>query len=269
MIKKALLAMFAISAVVNASTLDVGLVAHYTFDQDWTDSSGNQRDLVVNNAIIKSNGRYGWDPDSGTFNVSSTADFSTHTSARADYINANAPSQNMTAFTFASWVKIDNFNRVSPNEWSYLLGGNIYNGMQVRVAVMPDYNKSFSFLAWPHSNASAAFNGIDDPYNIVEGSWNHIAVTHDAATNLTEFFLNGEKKQEFTNGDPAHLDANYFFLGNYYYEVYNAGEMDDVRLYNRPLTSSEVHHLAVPEPSALSLLAIGLGGWALVHRRRS
>ena len=29
-----------------------GLIAHYSFDQDWTDSSGNQRDLSVYSSSI-------------------------------------------------------------------------------------------------------------------------------------------------------------------------------------------------------------------------
>jgi hypothetical protein len=269
MIRGAVVLLSIACSVANGSTLDVGLVAHYRFDQDWKDSSGNQRDLTVSSANIKINGRYGWDPDSGTYRTTSTADFSTSSGARATYINGNTPSQNLVGFTFASWVKIDNFNRISPNEWSYLLGGDIYNGLQVRVSVAPDYNKNFWVLAWPHSNGFPAFNGVENATNIASGSWNHVAVTHDATTNLTEFFLNGQKKYEFINADPAHLDANYFFLGNSYHAQYNAGEMDDVRLYNRALTSLEVNYLAIPEPSAFSLLAIGLGVLAIVRRRRS
>jgi hypothetical protein len=49
MIKSLLLAMFAISAVVNASTLDVGLLAHYTFDGNALDQSGNGHDGVASN----------------------------------------------------------------------------------------------------------------------------------------------------------------------------------------------------------------------------
>ena len=50
-------------------------------------------------------------------------------------------------------------------------------------------------------------------------------------------------------------------------------EIDDVSIYNRALNSAEVATLyaneSVPEPSALSLLVIGLGGLAMIRRRRS
>jgi hypothetical protein len=55
--------------------------------------------------------------------------------------------------------------------------------------------------------------------------------------------------------------------------LYFHGSIDDVRLYNRPLSETEVATLyateSVPEPSSLSLLAIGLGGLAMMRRRRS
>jgi hypothetical protein len=45
------------------------------------------------------------------------------------------------------------------------------------------------------------------------------------------------------------------------------GYLSDIRIYQFALTESQV--LAVPEPSAVSLLALGLGGLAILRRRRS
>jgi hypothetical protein len=43
-----------------------------------------------------------------------------------------------------------------------------------------------------------------------------------------------------------------------------------LEIYNRALTNTEVQSITtVPEPSALSLLAVGLGGMAMLRRRRS
>jgi len=50
-------------------------------------------------------------------------------------------------------------------------------------------------------------------------------------------------------------------------------EWDDMRIYDRTLSSAEVTQIyaleSVPEPSALSLFAVGLGGLAMLRRRRS
>jgi hypothetical protein len=45
------------------------------------------------------------------------------------------------------------------------------------------------------------------------------------------------------------------------------GYLSDIRIYQFALTEAQV--LAVPEPSALSLLAVGLGALAMMRRRRS
>jgi hypothetical protein len=49
--------------------------------------------------------------------------------------------------------------------------------------------------------------------------------------------------------------------------------IDDVRIWDRSLSNTEVAALyateRIPEPSALSLLAVGLGGLAMMRRRRS
>ena len=47
MIRQVLLVMSFATAVVNASTLDVGLLAHYTFDGNALDQSGNGHDGVA------------------------------------------------------------------------------------------------------------------------------------------------------------------------------------------------------------------------------
>jgi hypothetical protein len=54
---------------------------------------------------------------------------------------------------------------------------------------------------------------------------------------------------------------------------FSRGGIDDLQFYDSALSSLQVSQIytqqLIPEPSALSLLAVGLGGLALVRRRRS
>ena len=69
--------------------------------------------------------------------------------------------------------------------------------------------------------------------------------------------------------------AAFGFTGNNYFQFGGRRdvEIDDVRFYQRALTSTENAYLysveSVPEPSALSLLVVGLSGLAIFRRRRS
>jgi hypothetical protein len=113
-------------------------------------------------------------------------------------------------------------------------------------------------------------NTIDHDDLTIAAGWTHFAVVNDGAGNVTTY-VNGVSTGTATAlSDPFDTAAMPFFIGGdasptQGIEFFQGG-IDDVRIYDNALTPSEVAALAVPEPS--SALLLGLGGLALLRRRR-
>lgn len=101
--------------------------------------------------------------------------------------------------------------------------------------------------------------------------WTHVAGSYDGA-NL-RLYVNGTPVA--TQAQTGSLQVNAFPLrigGNTYGNEFFPGRIDDVRIYDRALSQSEIQAdmaTPVPEPGAFGQLAAGAGLLAWLHRRRS
>ena len=254
MIKKAiLLVMSFMTALVNASTLDLGLVAHYTFDGNANDISGNGMNGIVQGVALVSD----------RFNVSNRAySFSGEYEPES---NIKIPGLVTGANrTFSSWIKLTGGQdgpRVfsfSPGEMTIDLNVNGLQRLNINTQTVEGgdgfstsgidlFNKWTHVVGvWSEIGGAIYMNG----HAITQKTWTAVAIT------------------DYSNGFIPEIGGNSGALWDPF-----AGVIDDVRIYNRALTASEVAEIytteSVPEPSALSLLAIGLGGLAMMRRRRS
>ena len=123
-------------------------------------------------------------------------------------------------------------------------------------------------LRYSENTALHGYTGFGGPFSEFSANkWQHITVTKTGS--VWNYYYNGFLNYTKNNGSPAvTFDKNFYYLfnsGGYQYEL--NGQVSDLVIYDRALTSSEVAQL-VPEPSALSLPAIGLGGLAMMRRRR-
>jgi hypothetical protein len=118
-------------------------------------------------------------------------------------------------------------------------------------------------------------NGVVDAFSsggatVPNDEWVHIAASLSSTSGIT-FYLNGAV--DGTNANTANNNPgdDLFGIGRSYGNgegQYLAGRMDDVRVYDRVLTGSEVASLTIPEASTGLLVA--LAGLALgLQRRRS
>ena len=98
----------------------------------------------------------------------------------------------------------------------------------------------FDFYDGTHESIAQSGKVIDD------GLWHHIACVRDKTSNHITIYVDGLSGTPVTdtsvdlNSTGQNLEIGYFHLssGNYY-----VGSIDDVRIYNRPLSADEVKAL--------------------------
>jgi len=245
-----------------------GLVAHYSFDGNANDTSGNDHDGTVYGAALTTD-RFG--------NVNSAYGFD----GIDDYINVPYSQAFQTAdYTLAAWIRLhgdlstgaggeivagrgEDFS--TDRGWSWLSIGAADDrwGTGLRVGYETNADTDLFYHTgifpeidtWTHVAATRSTDGEITIYKdgAVIGNW---LSTPTPTTMCNQDLTIGAR---WTSGtQPYHL-AGYF-----------EGSLDEIRLYDRALSRAEIQELAyVPVPSAVLLATIGLSfaGWRLRRRK--
>ncbi|MHC4499549.1 MAG: LamG-like jellyroll fold domain-containing protein, partial [Planctomycetota bacterium] len=198
-----------------------GLVAHYKFDQDATDSSGNNN-----------HGRPSGNPPWVAGKIGSAVELD----GGHDYVDCgNSPSLNITGeITIAAWIYPtgngdSNFPRIVDKSNGT---GGPDPGYKIYLRAAQDYVVTLS-AGGQYLNSSAS---------VVLDTWNYVAVTMTGTQ--WRLHLNGTWEEWDETTLPS-LSSNPLFIGhspagNRHFQ----GMIDDVRIYNRVLTPAEIAWLA-------------------------
>ena len=248
-------------------TITDGLVAHYTFSGNLNDSSQSTNNLTVTSTGT-SLGADRFGNSNNALRLGSTVDF-----AQSD---KNISISGNGSHSVSVWIKSD----YATNRWntgtilkfgdeSQIAG---VNALKIELTASGRLTMWGQYADWNAQNLSDTFK-----------SWTQIVYTYNGDLFSSAFYING-------NGVPSSVSGLYqattfnivntplvigkFGLGDGGYEDYGSGLpnglVDELRVYNRALSSSEIQQIytleSVPEPSALSLLAVGLG--VVLRRRR-
>jgi hypothetical protein len=213
--------------VISAS----GLVAHYPLDESSgstaTDAHGNNDGQLENGPVWVSG------PVNGALSFDGIDDVVTIDHASAQDISSG--------YTFAAWVRHDVQSSgvrpalISKNNsggWGTQFaigrtsaGGNVVGG-NVRMSVSHGQDEAFTGWAFPYQQ------------------WHHLAVVWDG--DEADFYLNGtlEESVAMTTAPGTNTgDLSLGFGRINWSPGYFVGQMDDVYLYNRTLSSSEITNL--------------------------
>ncbi|MFC2124526.1 LamG-like jellyroll fold domain-containing protein [Bacteroidota bacterium] len=203
-------------------------IAYYPFNGNANDESGNGYDGTENGGVTLTTDRFGtaasaysFDGSSGYIILPSNTIF--------DFDNQD--------FTLSVWIKpitISNDNRVI----NY--GGSVYNQYLICAA------GTNTIYGGAYVDGT---NGTTDPTNIpIDNQWHHLTFVRDNANNTVSFYVDAILRSSNTGGSGTLADKEAdrrLTIGRKQRtsgqsESYFHGDIDDVRIYNRALTSNEV-----------------------------
>ena len=210
-------------------SLSLGLVAYYPFNGNANDESGNEIHGTSVNSVLDAD-RYG--------QTDAARRFSPSWRSRVEIPWQTNLVTNVTCFSF--WFKTAELDPRAP----FVISGTA------------EYDFSF------HLNSAARYDGlrfIPSPFVVVDstegykaGVWNHVVAVSGSDSQEQGIWLNGRKISTYVSGgDPAapsqHV-SDRLWIGGRQYEssrsgTYFDGWIDDVRIYNRALSSQEVASL--------------------------
>jgi len=207
-----------------ADPASTGLVAYYAMDNNAEDGSGNGNHGTLQGAPQWVEGLIG---KALQFN------------GGTDYVEvADAPGLDIiNTITIAAWIKANTFGN-----WR----GFVVKGLETAPYAMQMWGDGSLRFGWNYGSPPGAVgNGlVNSNGKMPLGEWAHLAVTYDGST--LRFYINGGLDTQETdvslvfgtNDEPLILGCD-FPGGDEYFD----GAMDDVRVYNRALSPSEVMFL--------------------------
>ena len=174
-------------------------------------------------------------------------------------------------FSVAAWVKLD---PGSSNVWvtSKMESSGSFRGWGLQARGTGSSPSNAVELWLRHTNSPSNYLAVRGVADVsLETDWTHLAATYDGSSTLegVSIYVNGKPltttamSQSLTQADTANSIP--FSVAGRNTSGSLRGALDEVGVWNRVLTASEVASL-VPEPSAALLLALAMLG--LLSRRR-
>ncbi|MCX6165848.1 MAG: LamG domain-containing protein, partial [Ignavibacteriae bacterium] len=233
--KKLLLSLFCLMLIsqiaLTQSSLDSGLVAYYPFNGNANDSSVNHNNGTVYNATITTD-RFGNPNSAYSFNGTNA------------YIVASANTLPSTVRSISLWFYANNVTS-HPVLFAYGGNGNCAQGTSFMMALNVANSNKYSTIS------HCSIKDVNAPYTTPPiNQWMHWVVVANGTS--TKFYLNGLLYKDSAvvynntytpstnlafgtgvgwNGIAPYSDANIGYLN---------GKLDDIRIYNRELSISEI-----------------------------
>ena len=213
---------FSLFLLHNPARADIttGLVGWWKFDEGSgtaaADSSGNNNTGTLTNGPTWTTGKIG-----GALSFDGTN----------DYVGASVSDSNLaTTLTLSQWVKATSFA-----EFAGIISNFSDGGMKVFInsGVTGGFGVGFRKVGGSYAECFSASTQL--------GVWYHLTVTYN--TGAVNIYINGNLDKT-CNGNTTITNNSTFYIGyNNNNDAYFKGLIDEVRIYNRALSASEVSEL--------------------------
>jgi len=207
-------------------------VARWTFDNADT-NSGTAIDSFDNNNGTINGATTGVSGANQTHSTNEAYSFDGSDDSMTVSHNSNL---SLKDFSLACWVNPDT---IGLND--SLIGKRVGGGDSNYIFRL----KSNGEIGLGYHDTGGSFNGdVLSTGTISTGVWSHIIVTHDDSTGQIDFYINGSASGTSSlSNSPKNGSAPLTIGaggrgGNHF-----AGDMDDVRIYNKPLSDTEASNL--------------------------
>jgi len=208
-------------------SVNKGLIAYYPFNANAKDESGNGNDGTVNGATLapdrfgKNDGSYSFAAANGTLQNINLGNLSLFNFGTGDY-------------SIVCWVKLDKDQNGRYILVKYAAVGGSGYGLGTTSGTQAYYFAKGSSDKWIGSGPS-----------LNSGQWRQIAITHKNNVTLS-YYLDGQLLQSVSGAIGGSISNNAPLLvgglnidGIQQFE----GKIDDIRIYNRVLTATEITQL--------------------------
>jgi len=241
------LLMFASIELHAQSWVTNGLVAYYPFNGNANDASGNGNNGTNNGAILAKD-RYGSDGNAFYFNATNLSTIICPSAAFPIGTNDR---------TISVWIKPNSAPSNSYFGNSKAIGYGIVNNSNGSFFLSINWQPSLN-LTLPITNemtygmASDNFGYYKDIYNSDFSKWHQVVLGIQNNTNYFFYFdgVNLGFGGSAGNVSSYQTVASSFYIGSFLNAYFNGG-IDDIRIYNRALSSTEVQQLYALEAPPL------------------
>ena len=220
---------------ISLADLSVGLVAHYPFNGNLEDESGNGFHLTAPSTYQFIAGPRGTGVHFDPYSVGSTNGGSTPEGPYVSTSGMNYPGPN--GFTASFWGYVVENEVIGINDyWQHTASGQVFwlfanqGGNQIEFMLRDDFD-----------DTPAPLQISSVPYN---NQWVHVVGVYEPDGYKRKLYVNGELKAEDSLPGPMRTQLPpYFYVGGNWHETRDAN-IDEVRIYDRALTENEIYDLA-------------------------
>ena len=244
--------LFSITAIGQPAFLKEGLVAYYPFNGNADDASGNGKNGIVQGPVSTTD-RFG-SPNSAYYFNGAGAPYHPDSQLQKPQRITSQLNQNFNnGFTFSAWVLPDSLQKSGDN-YIFGVGSNsnrrygLSSGGEVggRKVTTPGFRSIYA--EYTSQNGYKITPSVWGPnpqteYNPANNQWLHITYI---VSNSLKIYINGVEKDAQSVGGATGEAINSMVLGDFEDPISGRcwqGKIDDVRIYNRALSDTDVQTL--------------------------